>query len=227
MFRGFALLAFLSLAAAPVLAQNGPPVAAGPPQPPAQPAAPAPRPATVRVGLQTSEGPIVLELEKERAPVTTANFLRYVDQKRLDGASFYRAAKVAPGFGLIQGGVRGDPRRVLPPIAHEPTTRTGLSHGDGTISMARNAPGSATGDFFITIGDMPSMNADPSQPGDNLGFAAFGHVVEGMDVVHRILDAPTSPAEGDGAMKGQMLAAPVRIITARRIQQGATETPRP
>jgi peptidyl-prolyl cis-trans isomerase A (cyclophilin A) len=92
-----------------------------------------------------------------------------------------------------------------------------LSHKDGTISMARNAPGTASGDFFITIGDIPSMDADPSQPGDNLGFAAFGHVVEGMEIVRRILEAPTSPTEGEGAMKGQILAPPVRILTARRV----------
>jgi peptidyl-prolyl cis-trans isomerase A (cyclophilin A) len=171
----------------------------------------------VRVLLQTGEGSITVELEKERAPVTTANFLRYVDEKRLDGIVFYRAMKVAPGYGLVQGGVR-DPRRLLPPIAHEPTSRTGLSHVDGAISMARHEPGSATADFFITVGAMPAMDADPGQPGDNLGFAVFGRVVEGMDVVRRILDAPTSPTEGEGVMKGQMLASPVRILTARRAQ---------
>lgn len=184
----------------------------------AQDAAPPPvAAAVVRVALNSSEGVIVLELEATRAPITTANFLRYVDQKRLDGVFFYRATRVAPGFGLIQGGVRNDPKRALPPIAHEPTSLTGLSHKDGTISMARNAPGTASGDFFITIGDIPSMDADPSQPGDNLGFAAFGRVVTGMEIVRRILEAPTSPTEGEGAMKGQMLAAPVRIASARRV----------
>ena len=207
MIRPLLFTALLGLAAAPALAQ----IATQPPI-----AAPAPQPAVVRVSLQTSLGPVVLELEKERAPITTANFLRYVDQKRLDGTSIYRAAKVADGFGLIQGGVRNDPKRAFPPIAHEPTSRTGLTHGDGTISMARADPGTATGDFFITIGAMPSMDADPSQPGDNAGFAAFGRVVEGMEVVRQILDAPKSPTEGEGVMKGQMLAPPVRIITARR-----------
>jgi peptidyl-prolyl cis-trans isomerase A (cyclophilin A) len=210
MIRDLLSLAILGLAAIPALAQ--PPTTTRPAQ------AEAPRPATVRVTLQTGEGPIVLELEKERAPITTANFLRYVDQKRLDGTSFYRATKVADGYGLIQGGLRNDPKRLLPPIAHEPTSTTGLSHVDGAISMARAAPGSATADFFITIGAIPSMDANPAQPGDNLGFAAFGHVVEGMDVVRRILDAPTSPTEGEGAMKGQMLATPVRILGARRTE---------
>lgn len=214
MFRRFAPLALLWLAASPAIAQAIAPIPAD--QVRTEAVAPAPRPATVRVSLETSEGAIVLELEAERAPVTTANFLRYVDGKRLDGVAIYRATKVAPDFGLIQGGVRGDAKRVLPPIAHEPTSVTGLSHVDGTISMARAAPGSASGDFFITVGAMPSLDADPSQPGDNLGFAAFGHVAEGMDVVRRILDSPTSPTEGEGAMKGQILAVPVRILAARR-----------
>ncbi len=211
MMSRFALLALVALTSS-ALAQTPPPPLQGAPVPlPVKP-----KPATVRVDLETSEGKIVLELEKERAPVTTANFLRYVDLKRLDGASFYRATKVAPGFGLIQGGTHGDPKRSLPPIAHEPTSKTGLTHLDGTISMARNAPGTASGDFFITIGTMPSMDADPSQPGDNLGFAAFGHVVEGMDIVRHILDEPTSPTAGEGVMKGQILVAPVKISSAHR-----------
>jgi len=208
------LAALVLLAAAPAPAQTP----AAPPADPTQAMPPpaAVRPATVRVTLQTSEGPIVLDLEKERAPVTTANFLRYVDQKRFDGISFYRAAKMADDYGLVQAGLRNDPRKMFPPIAHEPTTRTGLSHVSGTVSMARNAPGSASADFFIIVGDMPSLNAHPDQPGDNLGFAAFGHVVEGMDIVRRILDAPKSPTLGEGVMKGQMLEQPVRILSARR-----------
>lgn len=173
-------------------------------------------PATVDVTLRTSAGTIVLALERAKAPLTTANFLRYVDAKRLDGTFFYRATKVAPGYGLIQGGTRNDPFRVLTPVAHEPTTRTRLSHVSGTISMAREAPGTATGDFFITVGAMTSMDADPKAKGDNLGFAAFGHVVSGMDVVREILDAPTSKVGGAGSMKGQMIAAPIRIVSATR-----------
>lgn len=176
---------------------------------------PAPKPATERVSLRTAEGTIVVELERERAPVTTANFLRYVGEKRFDGATFYRAMKIAPGHGLIQGGTRGDPKRVLPKIKHEPTSTTGLSHNDGAISMARGAPGSADGDFFITMGALTSLDADLSKPGDNLGYAVFGRVVEGMDVVQRIVAAPISPTEGVGFMKGQMIAAPIKITAAR------------
>jgi peptidyl-prolyl cis-trans isomerase A (cyclophilin A) len=117
--------------------------------------------------------------------------------------------------GLIQGGILGDPKRLLPPVEHEPTTRTGLSHVDGTISLARYAPGTATAEFFITIGDAKFLDANPAMAGDNQGFAAFGRVVEGMDVVRAILAAPTSPTKGEGVMKGQMLDDAVRILLAR------------
>jgi peptidyl-prolyl cis-trans isomerase A (cyclophilin A) len=212
------LAAALLLAAPPLLAQEAP---AAPPveQPPeqAQPAAPQYR--TVRVKLDTAEGPIVFELEAERAPITTANFLKYVDQKRLDGTSFYRAYNIPghPGLGLIQGGAKSDPKRMLPAIQHEPTTKTGLSHKEGAISMARGAPGSAQADFFIILGDLSSLDANPAAQGDNQGFAVFGHVAEGMDVVRKILAAPVSATEGVGAMKGQMIEKPIAISTARRL----------
>jgi peptidyl-prolyl cis-trans isomerase A (cyclophilin A) len=182
------------------------------------PPPPVPAPDRARVRLETSAGAIMLELDGRRAPVTTANFLAYVDQRRFDGTSFYRAARTpgAQSRGFIQGGIRHTARRALPQIAHEPTSRTGLRHVDGTISMARNAPGSAMGDFFITLGAMPAMDANPRRAGDNQGFAAFGRVVEGMDVARRILAAPTVPNAGRGAMRGQMITAPVRIVSARR-----------
>ncbi len=219
--------ALLAVAVAmPSLAQTDPQQtettpATAPQVPPAPPPMPEKVYETVRVAITTSEGPIVLALEKERAPVTTANFLRYVDQKRLDGTAFYRAMKLSDdgSYGLIQGGTQGNPKRVLPKIAHEPTSKTGLSHTDGAISMARGAPGSADGDFFITIGALDSLNADLSKPGDNLGFAVFGRVIEGMETVRKIMNAPTSPTLGEGVMKGQMIASPVKIVTARRAPQ--------
>lgn len=170
-------------------------------------------PATVRVVLTTELGPVVLELESARAPVTTANFLRYVKAKRFDGIGFYRAVSVAPGFGLVQAGLR-DQARWYPPIAHEPTSATGLTHADGTISMARAAPGSAVADWFIMIGASPAMDASTADP----GFAAFGRVVEGMEIVRQIQTAPTDPALGEGVMKGQMIAKPVKILTARVVE---------
>lgn len=182
-------------------------------------AAPAqPQADLVRVRLETEMGAIVLALDARRAPITTANFLAYVDQGKFDGIVFYRASRTpgASGQGFIQGGIRRDFTRTLLPIEHEPTSRTGLSHVDGTISMARTAPGSATGDFFITAGAQLSMDAGTGRPADNLGYAAFGRVVEGREVVRRILAAPTAANAGAGAMRGQMIDRPIRIISARR-----------
>lgn len=171
----------------------------------------------VQVALDTSAGRIIVAVHVAMAPITARNFLRYVDQKRLDGTTFYRAVGTVD-FGFVQGGTQNDPARTLPPIAHEPTTQTGLTHDEGALSMARYAPGSATGDFFIVLGKMPSMDAQPSSsPGDNQGFAVFAHVVEGMDVVRAILSTPKSPTAGEGVMKGQMLQHPIRITTARRL----------
>lgn len=169
---------------------------------------------TVRIRLETEMGAITLELDHAHAPVTTANFVRYVDEHRLDGAVFYRTSRTdgAPGHGFIQGGVRRAARRVLPPIAHEPTSQTGLRHVAGAISMARSEPGLATAEFFITANAMPGLDAHRGDP----GYAAFGRVIEGMDVVRRILAADTVPNVGSGAMRGQMIRAPVRIARATR-----------
>lgn len=170
---------------------------------------------TVRVRLETELGAITLELDHAHAPVTTANFVRYVDEHRLDGAVFYRASRTegAPGHGFIQGGIRRATRRVLPPIAHEPTSQTGLRHVAGAISMARSEPGLATAEFFITANAVPGLDAHRGDP----GYAAFGRVTEGMDVVRRILAAETVPNVGSGAMRGQMIRAPVRITRAVRV----------
>ena len=192
--------------------------------PTANSAAPAPVPDTAKVRLETDAGNIVLQLDGRHAPITTANFLAYVDQHRFDGITFYRASRTprTPAYGFIQGGIRRSAMLGLPPIAHEPTSRTGLHHGDGTISMARLEPGSAMGDFFILSGAEPSMDAGHRRPSsgnnDTEGYAAFGRVVEGMDVVRRILAAPTVENAGAGAMRGQMLAQPVRIVRATRVE---------
>lgn len=175
--------------------------------------------APVRVAIETSAGTILVETDP-RAPVTSANFLRYVDERRLDGTSFYRGMEVGPGAGLIQGGTQNVADRTLPPIAHESTRETGLSHTDGALSMARFDPGTATGDFFIIVGDLTSLDAGRSAP-DDPGFAVFGHVVEGMEVVRRILAAPKSPTEGEGFMRGQMLDPRVTIVSARRVTPAA------
>jgi peptidyl-prolyl cis-trans isomerase A (cyclophilin A) len=205
------------LAAAVFLAAAWPAAAQGPAAAPASP--PTAAAGLVRVALTTSEGVIVLDLDQARAPVTVGNFLKYVDRKLYDGAAFYRAS-TAPGgpkdYGLLQGGLQNDPKKVLPPIAHESTLKTGLSNTDGTIAMGRHAPGTAQADWFICVGDQTYLDADPKDP-KTPGFAAFGHVVEGMDVVKKILAMPVDPNRGEGSMKGEMLVRPVKILTARRV----------
>jgi len=173
----------------------------------------APKEDLVPVAIETSLGRIVVALDRGRAPVTTANFLRYVDAHRFDGEVFYRAMKVGASGGLIQGGVRSDSRKLYPPIAHEPTSQTGLKNVAGAISMANAGPGTARADFFILASDMPSLDATAEQP----GFAAFGRVVEGADVVKAILAAAVSPTAGEGPMKGQMLEPTIKIIRAARL----------
>jgi peptidyl-prolyl cis-trans isomerase A (cyclophilin A) len=169
----------------------------------------------VRVRLDTSAGPIVIQLEMKRAPITSRNFLAYVDQKRFDGTSFYRAARYGGTAkeGLVQGGIDHAMVRSLVPIKHEPTTITGLHHGNGTVSMARNDPGSAMGDFFIVVGDGSYLDAAPNYP----GYAAFGHVVSGMDAVRHMLAAPTFPGGWTAETKGQSIIHPFRIVSARRL----------
>jgi peptidyl-prolyl cis-trans isomerase A (cyclophilin A) len=170
------------------------------------------------VALVTSMGTMVVRLEDRRAPVTAANFLRYVDAKRMDGFKFYRTTRNwGPTNSLIQGGNRGDARLNYPPIAHEPTTATGLTNCKGALSMARLAPGDATSEFFILLSDIKGFDADPALGGDNAGFAVFGELVSGMDVAETILVAPISETAGEGVMLGQMLDPMITILSARRV----------
>lgn len=209
----------LSLAAA---VQGVPPQATQLPPPP--PAVPAPVTAPVEVDARpyveivTDAGKMVVRLETARAPVTAANFLRYVDSKRMNGFKFYRTTRSwGAGNALVQGGNRGDARLNFPPIAHEATNVTGLTHCKGALSMARLAPGDATSDFFILLSDIPGFDADPSASGDRAGFAVFGELVSGFDVAENIYAAPVSPTKGEGVMVGQMLDPEVRIVSARRV----------
>ena len=199
----------LALLAAPLLAQASPPAGLAPKQD------------LVPIAIDTSLGRIVVALDRGHAPVTTANFLHYVDTQRFDGENFYRAmhtpdANGADG-GLIQGGITTDARKLFPPIAHEPTTQTGLHNVAGAISMANAGPKTAKADFFILVSDMPSLDAN-GPGGDANGFAAFGHVTEGMDVVKKIWSSPVSATKGVGAMKGQMLDPQIKILHVTRLK---------
>jgi peptidyl-prolyl cis-trans isomerase A (cyclophilin A) len=173
--------------------------------------------APVRVELITAAGRIVIDLAVDKAPLTTANFLRYVDRKLYDKATIFRASRVrgAPEYGLIEGGLQGV--GVLKPVPHESTTLTGLKHVDGTISLARAAPGTGTSDFFICVGPAASLDANPGATGDNAGFAAFGQVSEGIEVVRQILAMPTPGKAINPVMQGEILDPPLAILKARRL----------
>lgn len=173
------------------------------------------KPATLKVEIKTSKGRIVLELEAERAPAATKNFLRYVDQKKLDNAEFYRSMPYGDDAGIIQGG--GDYSRSMPGVKAETTAQSGLSHTDGVVSAVRG-PYGAQGDFFICIGDMTVFDAGQDGTPDKLGFPAFGRVIEGMDVARVIFQSPRSKTAGAGPLKGQMLSPPVKILSIHRIK---------
>jgi len=200
-----ALAACLAAIAAPAFAQSEPQ--------PMSILAPAPKDDLVRIALDTDKGRIVLALDKGRAPITTANFLAYVDKHWFDGETFYRAFKYGDG-GIVQGGVRSGGKQ-LPPIEVEPSSKTGLKNKAWTIAMANRGPGTTRSDFFIMTTDIPAFDAT----GADLGFAAFGKVVEGQDVVKAILASPVSPDKGEGAMKGQMLEPAVKIVKAERLDK--------
>ncbi|MBW0143771.1 peptidylprolyl isomerase [Sphingomicrobium clamense] len=205
-----AAIAAASLFAAPASAQEARPAGSPPPSAFMEEAAPeaASVEQLVRVRLSTEKGDIVLALDEGRAPITVANFLAYLDKGWLDGQPFYRAMPFGEG-GLIQGGVR-DGSKLLPPIEHEASADTGLKHERGTISMANAGPGTARNDFFIMLSPVESFDAS---------FAPFGQVIEGMDVVEAIFNAPVDPEAGEGAMKGQMIADPIEIVSATRIEE--------
>lgn len=150
-----------------------------------------------RVIIETNLGNITLELYEKQAPITTQNFIRYIDEDRYKGSTFYRV--VTPNnqpnskvkIEVIQGGLYEDDHpQNLPPIPHENTEMTGILHLDGVISMARYEPGTATFEFFICVGNQPSLDYGGNRNPDNHGFAAFGKVIEGMDVVRKIHKQP-------------------------------------
>jgi peptidyl-prolyl cis-trans isomerase A (cyclophilin A) len=168
-----------------------------------------------KVLMITELGEITIELYPEKAPVTVQNFLRYVKENRFKDATFYRVVtpENQPGkewkIEVIQGGLFEDEHPdMLPPIIHETTEQTGILHKDGTISMARNEPGTATSEFFICIGDQPSLDFGGKRNPDGQGFAAFGKVIKGMDVVREIQKLPET---------GQYLDKRVKILEVKLV----------
>jgi peptidyl-prolyl cis-trans isomerase A (cyclophilin A) len=169
---------------------------------------------STRVVLQTELGEIEVEVDTRRAPATSANFLKYVDGRFYDGGLFHRTVKPdnqpdnPVRIEVVQAGI--NPARSageFSAIPLERTRDTGITHEDGTVSMARLGPDTATSDFFICIGDQPSLDFGGKRNPDGQGFAAFGRVVRGMDVVRKIQAAPAD---------GQKLTPPVKILSAKR-----------
>ena len=168
-----------------------------------------------RVLLGTPAGDRVVEVDTVRAPQTAANFLAYVDRGLFAGARFYRVVRLdnQPDndvrIEVIQGGLGFEAEAPLAPIRHETTAETGLAHRDGTLSMARLGPGTASSEFFICIGDQPELDFGGARNPDGQGFAAFGRVIAGMEVVRSIQAGPAD---------GQMLVDPVAIESVRRVE---------
>ena len=179
--------------------------------------------AAERVVLETDAGEIHLDVLVDQAPISAGSFLAHVDAGLLDGGGFYRTVypdndNGSPKISVIQGGLLPD-HEGLGPVGHETTEQTGILHLDGVVSLARSEVGSGSGaTFFICIGDQPSldMGGGRAVSGDGQGFAAFGRVVKGMDVVKKIHQTKTARASDDAYTAGQMIDPPVLIQTARR-----------
>ncbi|MDA0679433.1 MAG: peptidylprolyl isomerase [Proteobacteria bacterium] len=175
----------------------------------------------VRIVMSTSEGDIAVDLYVDQAPITAGNFLKLVDSGVMDGSSFYRVVtydndKGSPKIEVIQGG-RGDALEgEIDAIDHETTEQTGILHTDGVISMARGGVGTATSEFFIVIGDQRGLDHGQARNSDMQGFAAFGKVVSGMDIVRTIQGLPADGPTDSDYTKGQILTEPVVISTMRR-----------
>jgi peptidyl-prolyl cis-trans isomerase A (cyclophilin A) len=169
-----------------------------------------------KVLIKTELGNITVEVYENDAPITAANFFKYVDNNLFNGGTFYRVVTMdnQPNndvkIEVIQGGLGfGESDNRFPPIEHETTVRTGIKHKDGVISMARNKPGSASSEIFICINDQPELDFGGKRNPDGQGFAAFGMVVEGMDVVRKIQNQPE---------EGQMLKSKIKIYSINRIE---------
>lgn len=168
-----------------------------------------------KVLLKTELGDICIEIFLDDAPITAANFLKYVDEDRFQEAVFYRVVTMdnQPNnevkIEVIQGGItQSGSAQGLDPIEHETTAETGILHLDGTISMGRLKPGSASSEFFICLGAQPELDFGGRRNPDGQGFSAFGKVYAGMDVVKKIQQQPAEK---------QMLVTPVKIFSVSRI----------
>ena len=176
---------------------------------------------TTNIAFKTSKGDIIIELYNQIAPITVDNFLRHLDGGHYDGSSFYRTVthqndNGSPMIEVIQGGL-GDIDKPFPAISHESTNITKLKHEDGTISMSRGEVNSATSDFFICIGSQQGLDFGGEKNYDGQGFAAFGKVIEGIDIVRDINGMPSNKKTDNEYVKGQMINNPIIIEKAIRL----------
>ena len=181
--------------------------------------------APIEVGLETSVGEVRFELYPDKAPKTVANFLKYIDGGHFEGGSFYRVVRLDNQaqndvkIEVIQGGLSGKSDAAsFDPIPLERTRDTGLKHVDGALSMARADPDTATSEFFICVNDQPSLDFGGRRNPDGQGFAVFGKVIDGMDVVRRIqaMETDTPDPENLKYTSGQSLRAPIRFLSFER-----------
>jgi len=182
----------------------------------------------VLVTMKTDAGDILIELYPDAAPVTVLNFLDYVDGGYYNGARFYRVVRADNQqqnnikIEVIQGGLQAEPENLpFAPIEHESTQVSGIRHTDGVISMARGEPGTASSEFFIVINDQPALDFGGQRNPDGQGFAAFGKVLDGIDVVRTIQAMPTDVPQG-GQLEytsGQILVTPVIIYSLERVKE--------
>ena len=178
-------------------------------------------PQNIHLMMKTSLGAIELELYPQKAPLTVDNFVRLADGGHFDGATFYRTVSPQndngdPVISVVQGGI-GDAESPFAPIAHETTLQTGLPHLDGSLSMARSGVGTASTEFFICIGAQPALDFAGTRNVDGEGFAVFGRVVAGMDVVHAIHQAPADAPTEFEYFQNQLINEPVVITSLRRL----------
>ena len=166
----------------------------------------------IPISMETELGPIQLELYPDRAPITVSNFLRYVDENRYKDFHFYRVVHMENQpdndvkIEVIQGGLGFDKHPMeLPTIVHETTDKTGIRHLNGTLSMARLEPGTASSEIFICINDQPELDYSGKRNPDGQGFAAFGKVISGMDVIRKIQLLPETKQMLDKVVKVNLI----------------------
>jgi len=176
-----------------------------------------PKPYSIQQGvITTSIGIIEIELYLKQAPLSVTNFIRYIEAGAFNNGQFYRVVRLdndngSPKIEVIQGGVNNE-FEDYQAIQLETTKQTGIKHLDGVLSMARVATDTATSEFFICIGAQPSLDFGGLRNPDGQGFAAFGRVTKGMDIVKKIHTFRESLVVNDSYVKGQMLAEPVAIL---------------